>query len=551
MAFKFGLFDAPLGAEREEIVSTAEETRQYVNMVYGVPEKYKYSAADLREQFRTMYSNGIVAENLNAPDNDIKTILGAAFDIEISSQETEKSVYINSGAAWLNGTYFRNTEPYLLSISDGYANDIKIKYKITESDVECGLTVTQRLPSESIALNRSDNEYELLLYTVTIESGESITASAIEDHRLDLTADASDGKPRCGLSAINTIKNYSNTVGNATSNIIFMYGLEECPDQYGMAYVAVRKIGTTVYMDIPQMYLQLTKGSGDNYVKARLPKEYYPKQRTVFRLVPQNNTSGSTSYDMYVETNGTITYNGTNMETFSMLAAKTVTYEALYPTDWDDSRVILGNKFLTGTLMTDSDWIGNVSEANKGDMYVNTETGEIYQYTDIADNSQIWTRIYTLPSSPTPLTSCSYDVAALKSRGVLSVNSSGSTVSYTFDIGSVTSSPLEFTPSIKCPALTPKENGTFVQDSQILLDRLRLDIPADDFKGTVKEFAEQMGLTGDTLPCSVSFSYSTGHAFMTVDLDLSGARDADSAKELLTEEIEHIELSWITPEVIT
>lgn len=153
--------------------------------------------------------------------------------------------------------------------------------------------------------------------------------------------------------------------------------------------------------------------------------------------------------------------------------------------------------------------------------------------------------------SSTPLTSASYDIAALKSRGALSVNSSGSTVSYTFDIGSVTSSPLEFTPSIKCPALTPKESGGFVQDSQILLDRLRLDIPADDFKGTVKEFAEQMGLTGDTLPCSVSFSYSTGHVFMTVSLDLSGVRDADSAKELLTEEIEHIELSWITPEVIT
>lgn len=153
--------------------------------------------------------------------------------------------------------------------------------------------------------------------------------------------------------------------------------------------------------------------------------------------------------------------------------------------------------------------------------------------------------------SPAALTSCAYDIAALKSKGVLSVGSSESTVSYTFDIGSVTSSPLEFTPSIKCPALTPKESGGFVQDSLILLDRLRLNIPANDFKGNVKELAEQMGLTGDNLPCSVSFGCSTGHAFMTINLDLSGVRDIDSAKELLTEGIEHIELSWITPEVIT
>lgn len=199
MATRMGWFDVPLGAETRQLVANAQEAVNWINASFGKPLKYYNSAADMRDIWRVILTNGIIPEVRQAKETTIipETQLGNSFSTTLLSG---LRVQVNPGIGWIDGAYCIVDMPVELTVVAGAVNDIVLRLDMSQSDITFGLAVkTRSVASIAEGLTRAGGVYELGLHTVTVPSGETaVTSSMIEDHRLDLTP-GSDGKPCCGL----------------------------------------------------------------------------------------------------------------------------------------------------------------------------------------------------------------------------------------------------------------------------------------------------------------------------------------------------------------
>ena len=200
MATRMGWFDVPLGAETRTLVSTAQEAIDWINANFGKPQKYYNSAADMRDIWRVMLTNGIIPEVRQSQETTIipETQLGNSFSTTLLSG---LRVQVNPGIGWIDGAYCIVDMPVELTMVSGAINDIVLRLDMSQSDITFGLAVkTRSVATIAEGLTRAGGIYELGLHTVTVPSGETtVTSAMIEDHRLDLTP-GSDGHPCCGLA---------------------------------------------------------------------------------------------------------------------------------------------------------------------------------------------------------------------------------------------------------------------------------------------------------------------------------------------------------------
>ena len=200
MATRMGWFDVPLGAETRTLVSTAQEAIDWINSSFGKPTKYYNSAADMRDIWRVLLTNGIIPEVRQAQETTIipETQLGNSFS---TTPLSGLRVQVNPGIGWIDGAYCIVDMPVELTMVSGAVNDIVLRLDMSQSDITFGLAVkTRSVATIAEGLTRSGGVYELGLHTVTVPSGETtVTSAMIVDHRLDLSP-GSDGKPCCGLA---------------------------------------------------------------------------------------------------------------------------------------------------------------------------------------------------------------------------------------------------------------------------------------------------------------------------------------------------------------
>lgn len=176
---RYGWFDVPIG---------------------GDVSKYTYSADQMRDLWRSIYTNGIIP-NVRQTDNSKivpETQLGNSLAAIVGQG---LSIRINLGIAMLDGAYFIiDEEPINVPVTAGQINDIVLRLDLTGADVVFGIFSKQRSAGTIEAgLTRAGGIYELGLHSVNVPVGaDQISASMITDYRLNLNP-GPDGKPCCGL----------------------------------------------------------------------------------------------------------------------------------------------------------------------------------------------------------------------------------------------------------------------------------------------------------------------------------------------------------------
>nr|DAT08339.1 MAG TPA: methylamine dehydrogenase heavy chain [Caudoviricetes sp.] len=145
-----------------------------------------------------MLTNGVVPEVRQTDNSTIVPAVQLGNSLAASPGEG-LALIIQDGIAWIDGAYLRVRDTETLHLNPGI-NDIVARLDTTGSQVVYKLFVKPRSTGTLVEnLTRSEGIYELGLHTVTVPTGTSqVTASMIEDHRLDLTPGL-DGKPICGI----------------------------------------------------------------------------------------------------------------------------------------------------------------------------------------------------------------------------------------------------------------------------------------------------------------------------------------------------------------
>lgn len=178
MAVKFGWFDIPIG---------------------GDPLKYKYSANQMRDIWKSLLTNGIVPEIRQSTTGVIVPTkqLGGALSANVAQG---LKVTINNGLAFIDGAYFFVYTPEEIPLQAGWINDIVLRLDVTGSEIVFGIFNKQRSAGTIEAgLTRQGGVYELGLHSVNIPSGATqVTASMITDYRLNMSK-GFDGLPCCGI----------------------------------------------------------------------------------------------------------------------------------------------------------------------------------------------------------------------------------------------------------------------------------------------------------------------------------------------------------------
>lgn len=199
MATKMGWFDVPLGAETRQLVATADQAISWINTNFGKPLKYYNSAADMREIWKAMLTNGIVPEYRTSSTTNIvpETQLGSSFSVSVL---TGLKIQINPGIGWIDGAYCIITEPVEITVAAGTITDITLKLDMSGEDVVFGLaTKTRSTGTAQGSLIRTEGVYELGLHSIEVPPNTTaLTSAMITDLRLDVSA-GSDGKPCCGI----------------------------------------------------------------------------------------------------------------------------------------------------------------------------------------------------------------------------------------------------------------------------------------------------------------------------------------------------------------
>lgn len=191
---KFGWFDAPLGAPTDEIVHTADEAIEFINDVFGKPEDYYYSAADLRAFFKVIFTNGIVPEIRISSSSSINPFyqIGNSF----AASTTDSGVItVNPGTAIIDGAYFMMNTEETMTAPMGMS-DIVLRLDVRNESIIYDLFLKERGNAGSLIdnLTRENGVYELGLFSV--ERGNGYTK--LYDHRMDMSI-AYDGNPVCGM----------------------------------------------------------------------------------------------------------------------------------------------------------------------------------------------------------------------------------------------------------------------------------------------------------------------------------------------------------------
>lgn len=176
---RFGWFDVPIG---------------------GNVEKYTYSADQMRDLWRSIYTNGIIPEVRQTDHSQIvpQTQLGNSLAAIVGQG---LNLRINLGIAMIDGAYFIiDEEPINIPLTAGQVNDIVLRLDLTGTDVVFGIFAKPRATGTLEAgLTRSGGIYELGLHSVNVPDGaDQIAANMITDYRLNLN-EGPDGKPCCGL----------------------------------------------------------------------------------------------------------------------------------------------------------------------------------------------------------------------------------------------------------------------------------------------------------------------------------------------------------------
>ena len=176
---RYGWFDVPIG---------------------GDVSKYTYSADQMRDLWRSIYTNGIIPDVRQTDNSKIvpETQLGNSLAAIVGQG---LNIRINLGIAVLDGAYFMiDEEPINVPVTAGQINDIVLRLDLTGTDVVFGIFAKQRSAGTIEAgLTRGGGIYELGLHSVNIPAGaDQVSSSMITDYRLNLNP-GPDGKPCCGL----------------------------------------------------------------------------------------------------------------------------------------------------------------------------------------------------------------------------------------------------------------------------------------------------------------------------------------------------------------
>ena len=136
-----------------------------------------YSADEFAEYFRQFIRNGV----FNGGD-----------ELQVSSENVGMKTYVRPGKAWINGYFYKNTEPLYLDHAVSHATLDRIDRVVLRLDHglrTIGLKVLTGIPSatpQPPAITRDSNTFELSLAQVNVKAGAvSVSPANIVDERFN------------------------------------------------------------------------------------------------------------------------------------------------------------------------------------------------------------------------------------------------------------------------------------------------------------------------------------------------------------------------------
>ena len=142
-----------------------------------VDDPRAYSADEFAEYFRQFIRNGV----FNGGD-----------ELQVSSENVGMKTYVRPGKAWINGYFYKNTEPLYLDHAVSHATLDRIDRVVLRLDHglrTIGLKVLTGIPSatpQPPAITRDSNTFELSLAQVNVKAGAvSVSPANIVDERFN------------------------------------------------------------------------------------------------------------------------------------------------------------------------------------------------------------------------------------------------------------------------------------------------------------------------------------------------------------------------------